>query len=167
MPRAKKVQKSPVDASETIQETQSPVEVEILPQVASEPPETPIEDSETPAIVDAQFEEVLHEPPSEEPEEIQTTDPVELVAHCPHCGNGVKSEDWGKIASWFGEHCQQFHPEVFQKLFGVASAFLGLMIADMYETEPDWNDQPSMDVMREELLEILDGNRDPLEDGIS
>lgn len=167
MPRAKKAQKNPVDASGTTQEAQSPIEAEIIPPGPSKPQETPIEDPETPAIVDAEYEEVLHEPPLGEPEEAQTIDPVELVACCPHCGKRVKSEDWTKVASWFGEHCQQFHPEIFQKLFAVASAFLGLMIADMYETEPDWDEQPSMDVMRGELLKILEGYRDPLEDGIS
>ncbi len=167
MPGPKKTRKKALDASETIQGTQSPIEAEILPQSASEPSETTIEDPKSPEIVDAEYGEVLHEPPTGEPEEVQTADPVELVAHCPHCGKGVKSEDWGKIASWFGEHCQRHHPEIFQKLFTVASAFLGLMISDMYETDPDWNDQPSMDTLRGELLEVLEGNRDPLEDGIS
>ncbi len=167
MPRAKKAQTKPVEASETTQGTQSPVEAEILPQTASEAQETPTEDLKTPVIVDAQFEEVLHEPPTGPVEQVQTADPVDLVAHCPHCGKGVKSEDWGKIASWFGEHCQRHHPDVFQKLFVVSAAFLGLMISDMYETEPDWNNQPSMDILRSELADILEGTRNPLEDGIS
>ena len=162
-------------ASVDSQGTQSPLEAQIVAPETPEPPETPLQDPETPAIVDAEYEEVLNEHPEqiseatgiEEITPREPQDPVELVAYCPHCGKGVKSMDWGKIASWFGEHCQLVHPEIFARLFAVASAFLGLMIADMYDTEPNWNDQPSMDTMREEIVEILEGERDPLEDGIS
>ena len=168
----RKSRKKAVEAVEVSQGVETPVGAEIVPPAAPEPPETPFEEPKTPEIVDAEYEEVLHEPPLGEPEEIQETmeaasGPVELVAYCPHCGKGVKSEEWGKVAAWFGEHCQLHHPDIFQRLFGVSAAFLGLMISDMYETTPNWDDQPSMDVLRSEIMEILDGDRDPLEDGLS
>jgi len=161
------------------------------PPNPQESPQTPIEEPVDQTIVEGEFEEVnktaydemiqvpqdhqiplipqTPQAPLEEiqPEIVGPIEAVELVAYCPHCGKGVKSSNWNTVASWFGEHCQRTHPEVFSHLFSVASAFLGLMIADTYDTKPEWGDQPSMEVLRGELMDIIEGGRDPLEDGLS
>lgn len=103
------------------------------------------------------------EPPSPTP----SPPTKELTAHCSICGKGVKSKDWTKVAAWFGEHFQSRHPTQFTQLFQVASAFLALMISGQYDMEPEWADQEAVEVMREELMQILEGDRDPLKEGLS
>lgn len=88
-------------------------------------------------------------------------------ATCGLCGESYSSDDWRQIAPWLSAHLAQKHPQDLKVLMSTAKAFATWLISQCYETEPDWNLEEAMMVLRKELLEILQGKRDPLTDGMS
>ena len=121
------------------------------PQSASEPLEAVLVDPLPPVPSDA----------------TQAPASVMKSATCALCGSSRSHADWEPLASWFATHLQAQHPEEFRTLFATCTVFLTWMISQCFETDPDWNEEEAMTVMQQELVEILDGTRDPLVDGLS
>lgn len=88
-------------------------------------------------------------------------------ATCGLCGAEEEFGDWSELGGWLSRHLSEEHPEELQRLVGVSGVFLTWLISQCYETEPDWNAEPSVAVIQRDLGEILAGKRDPLVDGMT
>lgn len=101
--------------------------------------------------------------PSVEPE-VQEV-PGVRSAQCKLCGQPFECRDWSQMGVWFAQHFAQQHPEEFQKLQEVSALFFTFVLSVCFDS--GWGDQQEMVIMQEELLEVLNGTRDVLRDGLS
>lgn len=134
-----------------------------MPQTKSVKPTSMKTTPSAPGPVPAAAPSPDTQPPAAEVEQQPEDSSPELKsATCSFCGTRQSSGSGDQIQNWIGEHFIQYHAAEYMALHEISQRFLGLMIVSYFETEPPYDESPDCEELTNQLIEVLEGSRDPL-----